>query len=263
MAYRAFSSFLLGHLLLEASVRGARTAPAEEPLDEGDSDVPNADQELDVRTTPICSGWSPSCPRTTPMPVRTRAGGPAGPHRPDDHRGVVNPPEPGAHGGSLAAAVHPNEVRGLVDDGEPVTDLGRPGRSPAHQWIGDVAAVVDLDHHMVIGRPDGHQAGSAAVQDGVDRQLVDRDRQVLEPLRRESTRSPNRYATRRTVRGPVIVLTTTISASSGGGVSGRSATPPSRGGRHRRGCRTGHRPGAGSDGCGWPQITNGGRRAAS
>ena len=52
MAYRAFSSFLLGHLLLEASVRGARTAPAEEPLDEGDSDVPNADQELDVRDHP-------------------------------------------------------------------------------------------------------------------------------------------------------------------------------------------------------------------
>ena len=52
MAYRAFSSFLLGHLLLEASVRGARTAPAEEPLDEGDSDVPNADQELDVQDYP-------------------------------------------------------------------------------------------------------------------------------------------------------------------------------------------------------------------
>ena len=48
-AYRAFSSFLLGHLLLEASLRGAQTSPAEEPLDEGDSDVPNADQDVDVK----------------------------------------------------------------------------------------------------------------------------------------------------------------------------------------------------------------------
>ena len=51
-AYRAFSSFLLGHLLLEASVRGAHTAPAEEPLDEGDSDVPNGDQDVDLRKYP-------------------------------------------------------------------------------------------------------------------------------------------------------------------------------------------------------------------
>jgi TetR/AcrR family tetracycline transcriptional repressor len=46
LAYRAFSSFLLGHLLLEASLLGAETGPAEEPLDEGGSDVPNADQKL-------------------------------------------------------------------------------------------------------------------------------------------------------------------------------------------------------------------------
>jgi TetR/AcrR family transcriptional regulator, tetracycline repressor protein len=51
-AYRAFSSFLLGHLLLEASMLGAQTAPAEEPLDEGNSDVPNADQELDLQEFP-------------------------------------------------------------------------------------------------------------------------------------------------------------------------------------------------------------------
>jgi TetR/AcrR family transcriptional regulator, tetracycline repressor protein len=51
-AYRAFSSFLLGHLLLEATVRGASTGPAEEPLDEGDSDVPNADQQMDLRKYP-------------------------------------------------------------------------------------------------------------------------------------------------------------------------------------------------------------------
>jgi TetR/AcrR family tetracycline transcriptional repressor len=39
-AYRVFTSFLLGHLLLEASASGAETGPAEEPLDEGDADVP-------------------------------------------------------------------------------------------------------------------------------------------------------------------------------------------------------------------------------
>jgi AcrR family transcriptional regulator len=52
MAYRAFSSFLLGHLLLEASLLGAQTSPAEEPLDEGQSDVPNADQKLDLGKYP-------------------------------------------------------------------------------------------------------------------------------------------------------------------------------------------------------------------
>lgn len=52
MAYRAFSSFLLGHLLLEATVLGAQTSPPEEPLDEGGSDVPNADQELDLARFP-------------------------------------------------------------------------------------------------------------------------------------------------------------------------------------------------------------------
>ena len=51
-AYRAFSSFLLGHLLLEASLLGAQTGPAEEPLDEGDSDVPNSDQNLDLHDFP-------------------------------------------------------------------------------------------------------------------------------------------------------------------------------------------------------------------
>jgi len=52
MAYRSFTSFLLGHLLLEASVLGARTAPAEEPLDEGDSDVPHADQAVELKDFP-------------------------------------------------------------------------------------------------------------------------------------------------------------------------------------------------------------------
>ena len=52
MAYRSFTSFLLGHLLLEASTLGARTAPAEEPLDEGDSDVPHADQAMELKDFP-------------------------------------------------------------------------------------------------------------------------------------------------------------------------------------------------------------------
>ena len=51
-AYRSFSSFLLGYLLLEASLLGAQTSPAEEPLDEGESDVPNADQKLDLDAYP-------------------------------------------------------------------------------------------------------------------------------------------------------------------------------------------------------------------
>lgn len=38
--YRSFSSFLLGQLLLEASVRGAETGPVDQVLDEGNADVP-------------------------------------------------------------------------------------------------------------------------------------------------------------------------------------------------------------------------------
>jgi TetR/AcrR family tetracycline transcriptional repressor len=42
-AYRSFSSFLLGQLLLESAVRGAETSPVEEPLDEGGADIPERD----------------------------------------------------------------------------------------------------------------------------------------------------------------------------------------------------------------------------
>ncbi len=42
-AYRSFSSFLLGHLLLESAVRGAETGPVEEPLDEGGASIPEQD----------------------------------------------------------------------------------------------------------------------------------------------------------------------------------------------------------------------------
>jgi TetR/AcrR family tetracycline transcriptional repressor len=50
--YRSFSSFLLGHLLLEAAVRGAETSPVEEPIDEGDADVPNRDGRVSLDGSP-------------------------------------------------------------------------------------------------------------------------------------------------------------------------------------------------------------------
>jgi TetR/AcrR family transcriptional regulator, tetracycline repressor protein len=50
--YRAYTGFLLGSLLLEAVVRGARTAPAEEPLDEGDADLPEGDGRADLDDAP-------------------------------------------------------------------------------------------------------------------------------------------------------------------------------------------------------------------
>jgi AcrR family transcriptional regulator len=49
-AYRAFSSFLLGHLLLEVSARGVETGPVEEP------DVPPAD---DLSSYPILQRLEP------------------------------------------------------------------------------------------------------------------------------------------------------------------------------------------------------------
>lgn len=51
-AYRAFSSFLLGQLLLEAAVRGADTSPVEVPLDEGDAQTPNEDGDVDLSGNP-------------------------------------------------------------------------------------------------------------------------------------------------------------------------------------------------------------------
>ena len=51
-AYRSFSSFLLGQLLLEAAIRGADTSPVEVPVDEGDADIPNEDGEVDLSGTP-------------------------------------------------------------------------------------------------------------------------------------------------------------------------------------------------------------------
>lgn len=51
-AYRSFSSFLLGQLLLESAVRGAETGPVEEPLDEGDAAIPQGDGEKNLDGAP-------------------------------------------------------------------------------------------------------------------------------------------------------------------------------------------------------------------
>lgn len=51
-AYRAFSGFLLGQLLLEAATRGAETSPVEVPVDEGNAQVPNRDGQVDLSTRP-------------------------------------------------------------------------------------------------------------------------------------------------------------------------------------------------------------------
>jgi len=50
--YRAFSSFLLGQLLLESAVRGAETGPVEEALDEGGASLPGRDGEADPTNNP-------------------------------------------------------------------------------------------------------------------------------------------------------------------------------------------------------------------
>jgi TetR/AcrR family transcriptional regulator, tetracycline repressor protein len=50
--YKVFTSFLLGHLLLEVAEMGAATGPADEPLDEGGADVPNRDEQLSVDDYP-------------------------------------------------------------------------------------------------------------------------------------------------------------------------------------------------------------------
>jgi TetR/AcrR family tetracycline transcriptional repressor len=58
-AYRAFSSFLLGQLLLESAIRGAQTSPVEEPLDEGDADVPAGDGRAGLDSAPVVERLRP------------------------------------------------------------------------------------------------------------------------------------------------------------------------------------------------------------
>ena len=50
--YRVFTSFLLGHLMLEAAVQGASTAPLEEPLDQGEAQVPPPSDTVEVSDFP-------------------------------------------------------------------------------------------------------------------------------------------------------------------------------------------------------------------
>lgn len=51
-AYRAFSSFLLGQLLLQSVVKGAEAGPAEEPLDEGGAAIPEGDGSMSLDIAP-------------------------------------------------------------------------------------------------------------------------------------------------------------------------------------------------------------------
>ncbi|GAA5033408.1 TetR/AcrR family transcriptional regulator C-terminal domain-containing protein [Terrabacter aeriphilus] len=51
--YRVFTSFLIGHLLLESAARGAELSPPGVPLDEGEAAVPNTDARLDLGEFPI------------------------------------------------------------------------------------------------------------------------------------------------------------------------------------------------------------------
>ncbi len=50
--YRSFTSFLLGHLLLECGIRGANTGPIDEPLDEGEAPLPNDDGKQELGDAP-------------------------------------------------------------------------------------------------------------------------------------------------------------------------------------------------------------------
>jgi AcrR family transcriptional regulator len=50
--YKTFTSFLLGHLLLEVAELGADTGPPDEPLDEGDAEVPNRQQQVSLDRFP-------------------------------------------------------------------------------------------------------------------------------------------------------------------------------------------------------------------
>ncbi|HYP43825.1 MAG TPA: TetR/AcrR family transcriptional regulator C-terminal domain-containing protein [Propionibacteriaceae bacterium] len=58
-AYRAFSSFLLGQLLLESATRGASTSPVEVPLDEGEAPIPQHDGQLDLSSRPTVARLRP------------------------------------------------------------------------------------------------------------------------------------------------------------------------------------------------------------
>lgn len=51
-AYRSFTSLLLGHLLLESAMRGADTGSVDDPLDQGDADLPEHDGKVGLTAAP-------------------------------------------------------------------------------------------------------------------------------------------------------------------------------------------------------------------
>jgi TetR/AcrR family tetracycline transcriptional repressor len=57
-AYRTFTSFLLGHLLLESAARGAQFSGPETPLDEGSATLPNEDAALSLELFPTVARLS-------------------------------------------------------------------------------------------------------------------------------------------------------------------------------------------------------------
>lgn len=64
-AYQLYSSFLLGHLLLECAERGAATGPVDEPLDEGGADIPQDDGRVDVDRFPTVVALRPRLSENT------------------------------------------------------------------------------------------------------------------------------------------------------------------------------------------------------
>lgn len=64
-AYQSFSSFLLGHLLLEVVQLGAETSPVELPLDEGEAQLPSGDAGLDLAAFPAVAAAREELSRDT------------------------------------------------------------------------------------------------------------------------------------------------------------------------------------------------------
>lgn len=58
-AYRVFTSFLLGHLLLEVATLGASTAPDDEPLNEGEADISPPSEDVEVSDYPTIMRTAP------------------------------------------------------------------------------------------------------------------------------------------------------------------------------------------------------------
>ena len=71
-AYQGFSSFLLGHLLLEVSAQGADIGPVDDPILDGPT-------RPTWTAIPCCSGCSRCCPRTARPGNRRRSGSAARP----------------------------------------------------------------------------------------------------------------------------------------------------------------------------------------